>query len=104
MNSSKEQYFDTLRNNSAYPVYRATIGIIAMLGYLLAGLYALGALIMGFGSMFNHAFFMGVGILILGAIMAGLVFFFAKLFKEAALIIVDMGDSTIEANSRTKPA
>ena len=102
MENSEEQYLESIRSNSAYPVYRATIGIIALLGYLLAGLYGLVALFSGFGMMFSHQFLLGVAILFGGAIAAGIVFFFARLFKEAALIVVDLGDSTIEANCQPK--
>ncbi len=101
MNITKEQYLNTIRNSSAYPIYRATINIIALIGYCIAGLYALGALIGGLGAMFTYSFWMGLLILVGGALMAALVYFCAKLFKEAALIIVDMGDSTLEANARS---
>jgi hypothetical protein len=101
MTITKEQYLNSIRNGSAYPIYRATIGIIAMIGYGIAGLYALGAVFGGLGSMFGHQFGIGFMILVGGALLAALVFFCSKLFKEAALIIVDIGDSTLEANARS---
>jgi hypothetical protein len=100
MNTSKEQYISSIRSNTAYPVYRGFIDTIALLGYLLAGVDGLGALIMGFSSM-KASFIYGVGILVVGAIFAALVFLLARFFKEAALILADIGDSTAEANSRT---
>jgi hypothetical protein len=101
MNSTKQQYIDTLRSNTAYPTYRGIIGIIALLGYILAGISALGSLISGLGGMRN-SFFGGLGILIFGFIFAALIFFLARFWKEAALILVDIGDSITEANSRTQ--
>jgi hypothetical protein len=100
MENSKQQYLESIRSNSAYPVYRNFIGIIAILGYLIAGIDALAAVIMGFGAM-RYSFFQGVGIIIIGGIGAVLVYFLVKFFKEAALILADIGDSTLEANSRS---
>ena len=101
MNAKKQQYLATIRSNTAYPTYRGMIGIIALLGYLLAGFSALGSLISGFGAMRN-SFFGGLGMLIGGLIIAALIFFITRFWKEAALILVDMGDSIAEANSRTQ--
>jgi hypothetical protein len=100
MNTSKIQYLESIRSNTAYPVYRGFIGTIALIGYLLAGAYVLLALIAGLGMMAN-SFMSGLGILLLGGVGAALVFFLAKFFKEAAQILVDIGDSIAEANSRT---
>jgi hypothetical protein len=99
MENSKQQYLEAIRSNSAYPVYRNFIGILAILGYLIAGIDALVALFMGFNAM-RYAFFAGVGYIIVGGIGAVLVYFLVKFFKEAALILADIGDSTLEANSR----
>jgi hypothetical protein len=51
MNNNKQQYLDRLRANTAYPTYRGVIGLITVLGYALAGLQGLAALITGFGMM-----------------------------------------------------
>ena len=99
MNQEKQQYLNTIRANTAYPTYRGAIGIIAILGYLLAALNALGALIGGFSAM-GDSFMAGVGIIIAGAIVSGLIFVGARLWKEAALILADIGDSITDTNSR----
>ena len=99
MNASRQQYLQSIRADSAYPVYRGVIGMIALLGYLLAGALALGALVGGLGAMSN-SFFMGLVALVTGGIFAAIVFLIAKLSKEAALMLVDIADSTVEANSR----
>jgi uncharacterized membrane protein len=102
MAMSKEQYLDSIRSNSAYPVYRGVIGTIAMLGYILAVFYGLAALVMGIGGM-RTGFLYGLGILILGLILAALTFLMVRFFKEGALILADIGDSVTDANSRTLP-
>lgn len=100
MNESKQQYLQSVRSDSAYPVYRSVIGIFALLGYLLAGTLALMTLVSGFGMMTN-SLTMGLVTLLMGGIVSAMVFFLAKLSKEAALILVDLADSTVEANSRS---
>ena len=99
MTSTKQQYITTIRSNTAYPTYRGIIGIITLLGYILAGLEALAALISGFGAMGN-SFVGGLGILIGGLIISALIFLGARFWKEAAMILADIGDSITETNSR----
>jgi len=99
MNGSKQQYLQSIRTDSAYPVYRSVIGLIALLGYLFAGVLALGALIGGLTTM-GTSFLMGLVALLTGGIFAAIVFLLAKMSKEAALMIVDLADSTVDANSR----
>lgn len=103
MNQDKQQYLDTIRSNTAYPVYRATIGMIAILGYSLAALSGLIALVSGFSRM-GSSFLAGVGILIGGGIVSGLIFLGARFWKEAALILADIGDSITHANARQSPS
>jgi hypothetical protein len=100
MENSKQQYLESIRSNSVYHLYRNFIGVLAILGYILAAIEALAALISGFGTM-RYSFFSGVGIIIVGGLGAVLLYFIVKFCKEAALIFADIGDSTIEANSRS---
>ena len=100
MENSKHQYLESIRASTAYPVYRSFIGILAILGYIVAAIDALAAIFIGFGAM-RYSFFTGVGYIIVGGIGAVLVYFLVKFFKEAALILADIGDSTLEANSRS---
>ena len=101
MTSAKQQYLDALRRNSAYPTYRGVIGLVAFVFYAIAAVSALGALIGGLGAM-TRSFITGLGTLIVGLLFAVLFFLMAKLYKEAALILVDMGDSIIDSNSQTQ--
>jgi len=48
----------------------------------------------------GNSFLGGVGIIIFGAIVSGLIFLGARFWKEAALILADIGDSITETNSR----
>lgn len=98
MNSQKQQYLIAVRANSAYPAYRGVIGTVALLGYLLAGAFALAALIAGFTTM-TQSFMLGVVVLAGGAISAALVFLMARFYKEAALILADIGDVVTEAGA-----
>jgi hypothetical protein len=100
MNPEKQQYLKTIRANTAYPTYRAIIGVIAILGYLLAAVTALGALIGGLSTL-ESSFMEGLGILIAGAILSGLIYLGVRFWKEACLIIADIGDSITDSNSRT---
>jgi hypothetical protein len=100
MKADKEQYLNQIRTNTSYPTYRGIIGIIAILGYLLAALNGLAALISGIGMMVGDSFIAGVGIIVGGLIISALIFLGARFWKEAALIVADIGDSTIETNSK----
>lgn len=101
MDAQKENYLKEIRANTAYPTYRGIIGIIALLGYILAGLNALGTLVSGLMTM-GDSFLAGLGILIFGAVASALIFLLARFWKEAALILVDIGDSVTETNSSAK--
>jgi hypothetical protein len=70
-----------------------------MIFYGLAAVCALGAIIGGLGTM-TKSFITGLGALAVGMLLAALYYLMGKLFKEAALILVDIGDSTLDANSR----
>lgn len=100
MNTEKQKYLDTIRTNTAYPTYRGIIGIIALFGYILAGLNAVGALISGLMAM-RDSILVGLGILIVGLVISALIFLLARFWKEAALILADIGDSVTDTNSRS---
>jgi len=101
MNPQKQHYLTQIRSNTAYPVYRGIIGVIAILGYVLSAISALGALISGIGTM-GQSFLGGVGVLVAGLVVSGLIFLLARFWKEAALILADIGDSITETNSKTQ--
>ena len=101
MKKDKEKYLMQVRAKTAYPTYRGIIGLMTKLGYLMAIFHGIGAIIAGI-TMMSKSGLAGFGTLLLGLIMATLVFLGARFFKEASLILVDMGDSIVDTNS--KPA
>ena len=101
MNTTKQQYLEVVRANSAYPTYRGFIGIIALLGFLIAAVTALAALVVGLGYM-SSSFTTGLAILAVGLLDAAVIFLLARFFKEASLILADIGDATVDAHSRNR--
>lgn len=101
MNSTKQQYLESIRAHSAYPVYRGVISTITLIFYLIAGVCALGAAIGGLGSM-SRSFIAGLGVLVIGLVFAALYFFLGRFFQEASLILADIGDSIVDTNSRLR--
>ncbi len=99
MNQQKQQYLELIRANSAYPVYRGFIGTIAMVGYALAALVGLAALVAGL-TMASRELITGLLVLVAGGLTAYLYYLLARFFREAALILADLADSTVDSNSR----
>ena len=106
--AGKQQYLKQIRANTAYPTYRGTITVITILGYLLAALNGLSAVSSGLGVGVKNIFgklwiswIAGLGIITGGLIISALIFVGARFWKEAALIVADIGDSTIETNSKS---
>ena len=98
MNASRQQYLQSIRADS-YPRLPGRDRNYRAPRVPFAGAVALGALVGGLGAMSN-SFMTGLIALITGGIFAAIVFLLAKLSKEAALMLVDIADSTVEANSR----
>jgi len=99
MSLPKQQYLDSVRSNTSYPVFRGIIGTITLIWYIVAAIEAVGALFSGFAQM-RYSFLTGVGYIIVGAIAAVLTYAVARFLKEAALILADIADSTVETNAR----
>jgi len=98
MKAAKQAHLQRIRSETAYPTYRAIINVIAVLGYILAVLSGLAALVNGFKVM-GHSFIIGVVVLLIGLITAALIFVGARFWKEAALILADIGDSVTDAHA-----
>jgi hypothetical protein len=99
VNTYKQHYLNSIRANSAYPTYRGFIGTIALLGYLLGAAFGCGAIAGGLTAM-SQSYLLGLVVFVAGGIFAVIIIFLASLFKEAALIVADIGDATVDANSR----
>jgi hypothetical protein len=98
---SKRKYLDAIRVDSVYPTYRGFIGVIAAIGYVVAGIVALVSVVGGLASM-NKSGLSGMFLVILGLIYSAIMVLVSRFFKEAAQIIADIGDSLIDANSRDR--
>ena len=104
MNMQKKARIDAIRANTAYPTYRGIIGIITVILMILAALQGIGAIILGIsiGSMTSNGF-AGFAAILIGLGFAVLAFFLAKIWNEGAQIIVDIGDSGLDANPSISP-
>ena len=95
MGPVKKLYLDRIRSESAYPAFRSVINVIALLFYCLGGLFFAGAFLGGFqsGSPF---------LLVAGAAMGLLYLIIGKVLKEISLMLADIADSVIDANSHNE--
>jgi hypothetical protein len=99
--TTKQQYLDLIRRNSSYPTFRGFIDLVTLLSYAGAAVWALGALIGGL-SLMTRSFITGMGALVAGLLFAAISFLWARLLKEFALMLADIGDSVVDANSRVR--
>ena len=99
MKAYKENYLKQIRTDTAYPTYRGIIGVIVFLGYLLVTINFIAFLGGGFNEMKN-SFGLGVFIIFFGIIVSVLGIVVVRYVREVALMIADMVDSIIDANSR----
>ena len=100
MEPNKERYLNQIRSNTAYPVYRGSIRPITILGHALAALLALLPLAVGLitpEQLFTTG--SGFGALVFGSIGAAFIVVLARFWKDAAMILVDLADLTLEANT-----
>ena len=98
MKTNKENYLKQIRADTAYPTYRGIVGVITFLGYLLIVVYTLIGIVASLSGMRDNPAMGSVMLVgcILGAIL-GIVL--VRFLKEVALMIADMVDSIIDANS-----
>ena len=75
--------------------------MIAFLFYAVAAVSALSAVIGGLGAM-SRSFMTGLATLVVGLLFAAIFFLMARFYKEAALILADIGDSIVDSNSRAR--
>ena len=101
METTKQQYIDQIRTNTAYPNYRRFVGIVAILGYVLAGLLVLITLLAFIEAVSVGEYREGFTFLVGSLIAAIIIIFMSRLLKEAALIFSDIADSITDTNSKT---
>lgn len=92
LSASKQAHLAKIRANSAYPLFRAFLGIFTTFGYLIAGvpiLIGLYALMTGDLTVDSSM------MLIILATLIGLLVFIAK---DLALMVVDMADTMVDCS------
>jgi len=100
MKNGKQRYIDQIRINTAYPTYRRFAGILMIIGYVLAGLLVLVALLGLFEDVSVGQYREGFTFFIGSVIAAVIIIFASRLLKEAALIFADIADSITDASSK----
>jgi chromate transport protein ChrA len=100
MKNGKQRYIDQIRINTAYPNYRRFVGIVAILGYVLAGLLVLITLLAFIEAVSVGEYREGFTFLVGSVIAAIIIIFMSRLLKEAALIFSDIADSITDTNSK----
>jgi hypothetical protein len=101
MDAQKQEYVSAIRDNTAYPVYRSMIDLVAMIAYFVAGILFFSGLFAGC-MVISNSVAMGFLNVVIGVGVSSLVWAFARFGKEAALILADIGDSITEFNSRPR--
>lgn len=87
MNPQKQSHVNRIRINSAYSTFRGVVHVCSVLLYLIAAVVALISF-----SFFARAWFIGLP----GFLVAGFIALLAKAGQEAALMLADLADSTLE--------
>src|SRR4030042_644888 len=95
------EVIDQIRTNTAYPNYRRFVGIVAILGYVLAGLLVLITLLAFIEAVSVGEYREGFTFLVGSVIVAIIIVFVSRLLKEVALIFSDIADSITDVNSKT---
>ena len=87
-------FIDRLRTESHYPAFRTVVGVFAILGYVVAGLTLLGAVIAGWRGGGGAAAIIG------GLVFACVICIFSKVAKEASLMLADLSDAMVRMAER----
>ena len=101
MKNGKQRYIEQIRTNTVYPTYRRFVGILTILGYVLAGLLVLITLLASIEAFSVGQYREGFTFFVGSVIAAVIIIFASRLLKEAALIFADIADSITDANSKT---
>ena len=85
-------FIDRLRADSQYPTFRQVVGLFSVIGYVLAAIVGIGAVVSGFSGSLAAA----VG----GIVFACLIVIFARFAKEASLMLADLSDAMVRMAER----
>jgi uncharacterized membrane protein len=98
MNDQKEAYVRRIRAESAYPAFRKMIRVFEVAFYLLAGIMILGALGLGRSSPEASG---SAGLLLLVAMA---IIFVGRVVSEVSSILADVADAITDASSHWQAA
>lgn len=87
------EFAQQMRAESLYPAWRKIVGFFTIIGYIVAALILIGALIGAKSSM---------AALPVGIVAAALVALFTKVSKELSLMLADLSDATVHMAARSK--
>ncbi len=87
-----QDFAQRMREESLYPVWRQLVGVVTLIGYAIAAILALAAVV----GMFKGAGFAGVG----GLCFALLIAVVARVGKEASLMLADLSDASVRLAAR----
>ena len=86
----KSAYLARIRNQSSYLTYRAVVNIITVVSYSLACAVAVVGIVIGVKRE-PWGFF--------GVPLAAILCIYIRVWQETSLMLVDLADSTLDANS-----
>ena len=87
-----QDFAQRMREESLYPVWRQLVGVVTLIGYAVAAIVALAAVV----AMFKGAGFASVG----GLCFALLIAVVARVGKEASLMLADLSDASVRLAAR----
>ena len=92
-----QRYLEKLRGASAYPVFRKVVAVVTVVGYLIAGSFAFGAVlpaVLGGGDRIGPSTMMMLSV-------AALIVIMARVGKEISLMVADIADAVLDFASRS---
>ena len=89
-------FIERLRADSQYPTFRQVVGLFSVIGYVLAAIVGIGAVVTGFSGSVAAA----AG----GIVFACLIVIFSRFAKEASLMLADLSDAMVRMAERQEGA
>ena len=87
-------FVQRMRDESLYPFWRKLVGMVTVLGYIVAGLVLVSALVV----MFKGSVGAGFG----GVVAAVVIAFMARVAKEMWLMLADLSDASVRLAARAE--
>ena len=87
-------FAEQMRSDSLYPFWRKLVGIATVLGYVLAGIMMVAAVV----TLFRGSVGAGLG----GMVAAALIAFMVRVAKELWLMLADLSDASVRLAARAE--